>query len=64
MTFELHLDGEKVFDTGDMRQGEPAKFVDVNVHGYKQLTLVVTPGSDGETGHDHANWVDACFIKE
>lgn len=63
MTFELHLDGEKVFDTGDMKAGDPARYVDVDVTNAKELKLIVTPGSDGETKQDHANWVDACFVK-
>jgi mono/diheme cytochrome c family protein len=62
MTFEVHLDGEKVFDTGDMQAGDEAEFIDVNVTGRKELKLIVTPGSDGKTEQDHANWVDAIFV--
>lgn len=63
MTFEVHLDGIKLLDTGDMQAGDPAKYVDINVSNAKQLKLIVTPGSDCETNQDHANWVDACLIK-
>ena len=64
MTFEVHLDGEMAFDSGDMSAGDTAKYVDLNVADSRELKLVVTPGSDGETAYDHANWVDACFVKK
>ncbi len=64
MTFEVYLDDRQVLDTGDMQAGDPAEYIDVNLDGVKQLKLIVTAGSDNETAHDHANWVDACFITE
>ncbi|MEO0413385.1 MAG: NPCBM/NEW2 domain-containing protein, partial [Verrucomicrobiota bacterium] len=63
VTFEVHLDGQKVFDSGQMKHGDPAKYVDVNIVGKKELKLVVTSGADGETAGDHCNWVNTCFIK-
>ncbi|MCH2209190.1 MAG: ThuA domain-containing protein [Lentisphaerales bacterium] len=63
MEFEIYVDGKKQFASGDMKQGEPAKFADLNIAHASELKLVVTAGSDKEPSGDHANWVDSCFIK-
>ncbi|WDE99006.1 ThuA domain-containing protein [Lentisphaera profundi] len=64
LTFEVYLDGERAFDSGDMFKGEAAKFVDVDLSGVKQLKLVVTQGKDVKPDGDHACWADALFVKE
>ncbi|MDR9855490.1 NPCBM/NEW2 domain-containing protein [Paenibacillus sp. VCA1] len=59
--FQVWADGEKLFDSGTMKRDTPAKFVDVDVRGKKQLKLVVTDAGDG-IGNDHGDWADAKFI--
>ena len=59
--FPIRMYGKMVFDSGDMKQGDTAKYIDLNVVGKKELKLVVTEGSDDQTDYDHANWVDTCF---
>ncbi|EGT3616520.1 DUF4981 domain-containing protein [Clostridium perfringens] len=63
VTFEVHLDGEKVFDSGLMNASMPQKYVKVDIEGKKELKLVVTNGGNGNGG-DHADWANAMFIKE
>lgn len=63
LTFEVHVDKEKVFDSGDMKKGEPAKVLDVSVQGASELKLVVTNGRDGKPEGDHADWGHAFLVK-
>ena len=58
VTFEVHADGRKLFDSGVMARGTPARAVDVSIEGAKVLRLVVTDGGNGKGG-DHANWAEA-----
>jgi beta-galactosidase len=62
--FEVYVDGEKVFESGDMFKGDKAKFVDVDISEGSELKLVVANGKDGKPDGDHANWADAFFVKE
>jgi len=61
--FQVWADGEKLFDSGTMRRDTPAKFIDVDVSGRKQLKLVVTDAGDG-IGNDHADWAGAQFVAD
>ena len=63
LTFEVHVDQEKVFDSGDMKKGEPAKPLDISVEGADELKLVVTNGRDGKPEGDHADWGHAFLVK-
>lgn len=63
VTFEVHLDGEKVFESGLMNVNTPQKYVKVDIEGKEELKLVVTNGGNGNGG-DHADWANAMFIKE
>ena len=63
LTFEVHLDREKVFDSGDMKKGDPAKSLDISVEGADELKLIVTNGRDGKPEGDHADWGNAFFVK-
>ena len=63
LTFEVYVDGEKVFDSGDMKRGDSAKVVDISVQGASELKLIVNKGRDGKPEGDHANWGNACLIK-
>ena len=61
MVFQVFGDDKKLFDSGLMRKGDPAKDVDVDLKGHKQIELRVTDGGNGNT-FDHANWCDARFV--
>ena len=63
LTFEVHVDQEKVFDSGDMKKGDPAKALDISVDGADELKLIVTNGRDGKPEGDHADWGNAFFVK-
>ncbi|WP_286229469.1 glycosyl hydrolase family 95 catalytic domain-containing protein [Neobacillus mesonae] len=58
VVFQVFLDGNKVFDSGIMNYYTPAKFVDVDISGKKELKLVVGDAGNGN-GNDHADWADA-----
>jgi len=58
VVFEVFVDGEKCFDSGVMREADPAKIVRVDVAGADELKLLVTNGGDG-ISYDLANWADA-----
>ena len=63
LTFEVHLDEEKVFDSGEMTKGDPAKVLDLPLQQANELKLVVTNGKDGRPEGDHADWGNACLIQ-
>ena len=63
LTFEVHVDQKKVFESGDMKKGDPAKPLDVSVKGAEKLKLVVTNGRDGKPAGDHADWGHAFLVK-
>ncbi len=44
-----------------MKQGDPAKAVDLDLRGARTLILQVTDAGDG-VDYDHANWADARFL--
>ena len=56
--FQLWGDGGKLYDSGLVSGGQPAKSVSVSVAGKNQLRLLVTDGGNGN-GSDHADWADA-----
>lgn len=58
VSFEVWVDGHKVFDSGVRRGTDPAKHVDVRLDGAMTLKLVATDGGDG-INCDHADWADA-----
>jgi signal transduction histidine kinase len=58
VTFEVHADGRKLFDSGQVRSGQPSRGIDLDVTGMKELQLVVTDAGDGGN-YDWANWADA-----
>lgn len=62
ITFEVKVDGNKVWESGFMKQGDPAKFVDIDVTGKKTLELCVGDGGNGLDG-DHADWAEAKLLK-
>ena len=61
ITFKIIGDGKKLWQSGVMKPGQPAKPVDVDLKGVKTLLLLVGDAGDG-VGYDHANWADARFL--
>lgn len=51
-------DGRELFNSGVMKSTMPAKEVNVDLRGVKELRLIVTDGGDG-MDYDHADWVTA-----
>ena len=58
VTFQVVGDGKKLWESGVIRRGEPAKEVNVAVAGVKKLVLQVGDAGDG-FGMDHADWAEA-----
>jgi alpha-galactosidase len=58
VTFEVWLDGNKTFDSGIIKAGDPAKQVDVDLTGAKTMILYVGDAGDGATD-DVADWANA-----
>jgi len=61
MTFQVWLDGQKVWDSGVLREGSGAKPVAVPLAGRKELRLVVDSG--GADDWDHADWANAQLLR-
>ncbi len=61
VVFQVFVDGKKVFDSGPMKGGQPAKAVRVPLDGADDLELVVTDAGD-TINCDHADWADARLI--
>lgn len=58
VTFEVWLDGDKVYDSGIITSRGSQKFVEVDLAVAKEMKLVVTDGGNGN-GSDHATWGDS-----
>jgi alpha-galactosidase len=41
-TVEIWVDGKSVFDTGNMRRGQPPKSISVDLEGARRMTIIVT----------------------
>lgn len=61
VVFQILADGKRVYSSGVMKRGQPAKLVDVDLRGVRNLQLLVADAGDGIT-HDHADWADAKFL--
>ncbi len=61
VTFKIVGDGRKLWESGVMKPGEPAKPVDLDLRGIKVLLLAVGDAGDG-VSFDHADWADARFL--
>ncbi|WP_165436245.1 NPCBM/NEW2 domain-containing protein [Amycolatopsis suaedae] len=55
--FDLYADGRRVFGTGLMAAGTPAREATVDTRGVRELKLVSHSGGDGNFA-DHADWGD------
>ncbi len=58
ITFDVLVDGKKVFSSGVMRGGMEPKLVSVDLTGAKKLLLRVGDAEDG-ISNDHADWAGA-----
>lgn len=63
VTFEILLDGQKVYDSGIIKGSDDQKFVSIPLNNVKEITLITTNAGDGN-GSDHSIWADAKFIIE
>lgn len=63
VTFEVYLDGEKVYDSGKITASDDKSLVKVPLEGAKTLKLVTTNAGDGNS-YDHAMWADARLLTE
>ncbi len=61
VVFQVLVDGEKRFDSGIMRERDPAKTVNVTLNDAGRLTLRLTDAGDG-IGYDAGNWADARLV--
>lgn len=58
VVFKVVGDGKTLWESGVLRGGDPAKAVDVDVHGVKTLLLLVGDAGD-DINFDHADWAEA-----
>jgi alpha-galactosidase len=58
VVFQVWSDGGKLFDSGLVTGTTPARHIDLDVTGRRDLRLFVGTGGDGN-GQDHADWADA-----
>jgi alpha-galactosidase len=58
VNFVIKKDFKKVWESGVMRGGDPAKAVDIDVRGTGRLGLIVEETPDGNDS-DHADWANA-----
>jgi len=58
--FQIVGDGKKLWESGPMHSGEPAKKVELNTKGIKTLILLVI-NTGMSTGNKQADWGDAFF---
>ncbi len=58
VVFQVYGDGKKLFDSGVLRSGDPAKRVSVSLSGITTLKLIAGDAGDGNKC-DHADWADA-----
>ncbi|MEJ5296862.1 MAG: NPCBM/NEW2 domain-containing protein [Armatimonadota bacterium] len=61
VTFSVIVDGQTRFESGVMREGDPAKPVRVSVRGAQELRLIAGDAGDGLVS-DMANWAEARLI--
>jgi hypothetical protein len=62
VVFEVHVDGRKVFDSGNVTGEDDPREIQVDVSRAKELKLVVQFGEEGNTG-DCADWGMARLIR-
>ena len=59
--FKVYVDNNLAFDSGVMKANDPAKFINLDIEGIKEVKLVAD--KVGNNGSDHADWAEALFVK-
>lgn len=62
VTFQIFLDGEEAFNSGEIGPKSEAAFIDLDLTGVKEVRLKALSGINDF--NDHAVWADAKFITE
>ena len=60
--FMVYADNNLKYDSGVMKTNDPAKFINVDIEGAKEVKIVAD--KVGHNGSDHADWAEALFVKE
>jgi alpha-galactosidase len=60
LDFTVLGDGNKIWESGPMKPGDPAKMVNISLKGIKNLSLITGDGGNG-LDYDHADWAEAVF---
>jgi len=63
VVFQVFVDGQKKFDSGVMREADPARPVRLSLAGARELRLVATDAGDGFIC-DCADWADARLTRD
>ncbi|MEI7732555.1 MAG: NPCBM/NEW2 domain-containing protein [Verrucomicrobiota bacterium] len=61
VTFAIYGDGRKLWESGVMKHGTPAKAVNLDLKGVRSL-LLMTDHADESHPFNHADWADARFL--
>lgn len=65
LTFTVLADQRVLFESGEMRVGDPARAVDVDLTGVTQLGLLITDRVGGiRNKRTYGNWADARLVME
>lgn len=65
ITFTVVADKKVLFDSGAMRVGDPAKAIDVDLTGVRQLGLLITDQIGGiRNKRTYGNWANARLVME
>lgn len=65
ITFTVVGDRKVLFDSGEMRVGDPAKRIDVDLTGVRHLGLLITDKVGGiRNKRTYGNWADAQFVMD
>lgn len=62
INFLVYVDEELVYESGKMMPDTPAKFINIDIEGKREVKLVAD--KIGHNGSDHSDWADAMFIKK
>jgi alpha-galactosidase len=58
--YRIYGDNRKLFDSGVMKGGDPAKRIDLKLEDVHNLILLTDSAGDNNS-YDHANWPEAAF---
>lgn len=62
VVFRVIADGREIFNSGNVKGGQPPRRISLDVTGVQTLVLEVDFGADMDVG-DHANWANLRLIK-